>query len=169
DGVGRIECDRQGTATRSGDVGGGRGQARLTPRQERDGGAFAPEAPGDGAPDPAAGAGDHDDFIHPSCLPHNVFMDWFGWGVYGLVATGALTAVMMSAQLAGWTRLDLPFVLGTIVTGDPDRARVAGFFVHLVNGQVFALGYTAAFAAAGRAIWWTGGVLGLVHGMVALG
>jgi hypothetical protein len=32
-------------------------------------------------------------------------------------------------QLAGTTRLDLPLLLGTIVTEDPDKARVAGFFV----------------------------------------
>jgi hypothetical protein len=33
---------------------------------------------------------------------------------------------MIAAQLAGLTRLDLPLVLGTIVTADPDRARVLG-------------------------------------------
>ena len=43
-------------------------------------------------------------------------MDWAGWALFGLVATAALTAVMISAQLAGLTRLDLPLVLGTVVT-----------------------------------------------------
>jgi len=37
-------------------------------------------------------------------------------------------------------------VLGTLVTADPDRARVAGFFIHLAAGQGFALGYAATFA-----------------------
>src|SRR5688500_19107472 len=59
-------------------------------------------------------------------------------------------------------------MLGTIVVADPDRARVAGFFIHLVNGQGFALGYAAAFAAADRATWWTGGLLGALHGAVTL-
>jgi hypothetical protein len=95
-------------------------------------------------------------------------MDWAGWAVFGLIATAALTAVMIGAQLAGWTRLDLPLMLGTVVVADPDRARVAGFFIHLVNGQGFALGYTAAFAALGRATWWLGGALGVVHGLVAM-
>jgi hypothetical protein len=43
--------------------------------------------------------------------------------------------------LAGLTRLDLPLLLGTIVTEDPDRARVAGFFIRVGIGQGFAFGY----------------------------
>ena len=95
-------------------------------------------------------------------------VDWFGWAVFGLVATSALTAVMITAQLAGRTRLDLPLVLGTLVTEDPDRARVAGFLVHLVVGQVFALGYATVFFLLHRATWWLGGLLGLLHVAVAL-
>ena len=63
-------------------------------------------------------------------------VDWAGWAVFGLVATTGLTAVMIVAQLAGRTRLDLPLMLGTITTEDPDRARVAGFAIHLAIGQV---------------------------------
>ena len=95
-------------------------------------------------------------------------MDWAGWALFGLVATTALTAVMIAAQLAGLTRLDLPLLLGTIVTEDPDRARVAGFFIHLAIGQGFAFGYAAAFALLDRATWWLGGLLGLLHVAVAL-
>jgi len=95
-------------------------------------------------------------------------VDWGGWVIFGLIATAALTAVMIGAQLAGFTRLDLPLMLGSIVAADPDRARVAGFLVHLVNGQCFALGYAAVFAARGEASWWVGGLLGVLHGAVAL-
>src|SRR5436190_6017445 len=95
-------------------------------------------------------------------------MDWAGWALFGLVATTALTAVMIAAQLTGQTRLDLPLLLGTIVTEDPDRARVAGFFIHLVIGQGFAFGYAAAFALLDRATWWLGALLGLLHVAVAL-
>jgi hypothetical protein len=95
-------------------------------------------------------------------------MDWSGWALFGLVATSVLTAVMLTAQLAGLTRLDLPLILGTVVTGDPDRARVAGFFLHLGVGQGFALGYAATFALLGRATWWLGGMLGLLHVAVVL-
>jgi hypothetical protein len=95
-------------------------------------------------------------------------VDWTGWAVFGLVATAVLTAVMIGAQLAGRTRLDLPLMLGTTVTADPDRARVAGFFLHLLMGQVFALFYAAGFAALGTASWWLGACFGLVHGTVSL-
>ena len=95
-------------------------------------------------------------------------MDWSGWALFGLVATSALTAVMMTAQLAGLTRLDLPLVLGTLLTEDPDRARVAGFFIHLGVGQAFALGYAATFAQLNRATWWLGTLLGMLHVAIAL-
>ena len=95
-------------------------------------------------------------------------MDWAGWAVFGLVATTGLTAVMIAAQLAGRTRLDLPLMLGTITTEDPDRARVAGFAIHLVVGQVFALFYAAGFAALDQSEWWLGATFGLAHAAVAL-
>jgi uncharacterized membrane protein YagU involved in acid resistance len=95
-------------------------------------------------------------------------MDWGGWALFGLIATAILTAVMTVSQLLGWTRLDLPLLLGTIVTEDPDRARVVGFFMHLAIGEGFALGYAAAFALLDTATWWLGALFGLVHVAVAL-
>jgi hypothetical protein len=95
-------------------------------------------------------------------------VDWAGWALFGLVATTALTAVMIAAQLTGRTRLDLPLLLGTVVTEDPDRARVAGFFIHLGIGQGFAFGYAATFALLDQATWWLGALLGLLHAAVAL-
>jgi len=95
-------------------------------------------------------------------------MDWAGWALFGLLATAVLTAVMIAAQLGGLSRLDLPLILGTVLTPDPDRARVAGFLIHLVVGQVFALGYAAGFALLGQATWWLGGLFGILHGAIAL-
>ena len=54
------------------------------------------------------------------------------------------------------------------MTEDPDRARVAGFFIHLAIGEGFALGYAAAFALLDRATWWLGGLFGLLHVAIAL-
>jgi hypothetical protein len=95
-------------------------------------------------------------------------MDWSGWAIFGLAATGTLTTVMVGAQLAGITRMDLPLMLGTLFTERPDVARFLGFLVHLVNGQLFALGYAAAFAALGTSSWWLGALFGLWHGVIAL-
>jgi hypothetical protein len=96
-------------------------------------------------------------------------VDWAGWATFGFAATVLLTSVMVGAQLAGWTRMDIPYMLGTISIADPDKARVLGFVIHLVNGQIFALFYAAAFALLGEATWWWGAVFGLFHGLVATG
>lgn len=95
-------------------------------------------------------------------------MDWAGWAVFGLAATAALTSVLIAAQLAGWTRLDLPLLLGTLVVEDPDHARAVGFLLHLGAGQVFALLYALGFAVLGHATWWLGALFGCLHGGVAL-
>jgi hypothetical protein len=95
-------------------------------------------------------------------------MDWGGWAVFGLLATAALTAVLILSQLAGLTRMDLPMMLGTLVADDPDRARVVGFLIHLGMGQLFALGYALVFALVGHAGQLLGAGLGLLHAGVAL-
>ena len=95
-------------------------------------------------------------------------MDWAGWATFGFVATVALTATMVAAQLAGLSRMDLPMMLGTMFVEDPDRARVIGFFVHLANGQLFALLYAAAFSLLERSEWWLGALFGVFHGIAAL-
>ena len=94
-------------------------------------------------------------------------MDWAGWLVFGLVSTVALTGIMAVAQWVGLSRMDLPFLLGTAFVEDPDRARAVGALVHLVNGQVFALMYAAAFSLLGVATWWLGALFGLGHGLGA--
>jgi hypothetical protein len=95
-------------------------------------------------------------------------MDWAGWLIFGFVATIILTALMTGAQLAGISRMDLPLMLGTVLFENPDRARVVGVLIHLVNGQVFALLYAAAFAAIGRSTGWMGALFGAIHGVAAL-
>jgi hypothetical protein len=95
-------------------------------------------------------------------------MDWGGWATFGFGATVALTAILVAAQLAGRTRMDIPMMLGTILVEDPDRARVIGSFMHLVNGQIFALFYASGFTLLGNPTWWLGGLFGLLHGIAAL-
>ena len=95
-------------------------------------------------------------------------MDWAGWATFGFLATVVLTSVLVASQLLGLSRMDIPFMLGALVVESPDRARAVGFLIHLVNGQVFALLYAAAFALVGEATWWLGALFGLVHGIAAL-
>lgn len=95
-------------------------------------------------------------------------IDWSGWAVFGLIATAILTATMAGAQLLRRSRMDLPLLLGTMVVADFDRARLAGFAVHLAIGEAFALVYAAAFALLGTAGWWLGAAFGFIHGLLAL-
>lgn len=95
-------------------------------------------------------------------------MDWAGWAIFGFVGTVVLTGLMVGAQLAGISRMDLPLMLGTLLVRAPDRARAVGFLMHLVNGQIFALLYAGAFAQMDRATWWLGAGFGAIHGLAAL-
>jgi hypothetical protein len=95
-------------------------------------------------------------------------VDWQGWATFGFGATVALTAVLVASQLAGLTRMDIPMMLGTIFIEDPDKARVLGSVIHLINGQGFALIYASAFSVLGYANWWLGALFGGLHGFAAL-
>ena len=58
--------------------------------------------------------------------------------------------MLRAASELGWTRMDLPFLLGTAVTADRVRAKAAGYALHFVFGLVFALAYYAVFAVIGQ-------------------
>jgi hypothetical protein len=87
------------------------------------------------------------------------------WGalVGGLVGTVVLTSGLRIAQELGWTRMDIPLLLGTVFTDNRSRASVIGYAVHFVNGLLFALGYYAIFRAVDHAGWIFGALLGVVH------
>lgn len=86
----------------------------------------------------------------------------------GFVGTVVLTSLLAASQAIGLTRINLPFLLGTMFTPDRERARLVGFGVHLVNGWLFATIYAAAFERLGRATWCLGAAIGLVHSLFVL-
>jgi len=88
--------------------------------------------------------------------------------LWGFAATTILTTILRASQAVGLTRMDLPLMLGLIITRDRDRAKVVGFFVHLLNGWVFSLIYAAFFESLGVATWWVGAAIGLVHALFVL-
>jgi uncharacterized membrane protein YagU involved in acid resistance len=93
------------------------------------------------------------------------------WGdllLWGFVSTLFLTGLMAGSQGLGLTRMNLPFMLGTMFTPDRDRAKLVGFGVHLVNGWLLALLYAAAFQSWGLATWWLGLAVGLAHGLFVI-
>ncbi len=85
----------------------------------------------------------------------------------GFAGTLVLATTLAGATQAGLTRMDIPFLLGTAITPQRERARVVGYALHFVLGLVFALGYFALFTAVGRASWWLGALFGLFHGVFA--
>ena len=95
-------------------------------------------------------------------------MDWAGWALFGLLATTALTAVMIAAQLAGLTRLDLPLILGTLVTGTPTGPGSPGSSSTWSSVRSSPSATPRVFALLDQATWWLGGLLGLLHVAVAL-
>ena len=85
----------------------------------------------------------------------------------GFAGTLILTTVLRTASEFNLTRMDLPFLLGTVFTADRERAKAIGYLAHFVIGQLFALGYYALFTALGRHDVWLGAVFGLGHGLFA--
>ena len=88
--------------------------------------------------------------------------------LWGSLAGGAVGGTVLAsgyrlAQELGWTRMDIPFLLGTIFTENRRAAAVIGYFAHVFNSLVFALLYAAVFAATGLTTWWFGLALGVVH------
>jgi hypothetical protein len=90
-------------------------------------------------------------------------MSFWGTLAGGFVGTLVLTTLLRAASELRLTRIDLPFLLGTIVTADRLRAKAVGYLLHFFFGFFFALGYYAVFRALGRAGWSLGASLGLVH------
>jgi hypothetical protein len=94
--------------------------------------------------------------------------NWGSAALWGMAATVVLTGIMALAHGSGMTRLNLPYLLGSIVTEQRDRARSIGLLLHLVVGLLFALLYVAAFESWGRATWWLGAVIGVIHSIFLL-
>ena len=88
--------------------------------------------------------------------------------LWGFVGTVVLTILLAGSQGLGLTRMNLPFMLGTMFTPDRDRAKLIGSGVHIVNGWLFALLYAAAFRSWHRATWWLGAGIGLIHALFVL-
>jgi len=93
------------------------------------------------------------------------------WGALagGFVGTVVLTSGLRLAQELGWTRMDIPLLLGTAFTTSRSRAEVLGFAIHFFNGLAFSAGYAVIFAAVGHASWYFGLALGFLHAAFAGG
>jgi hypothetical protein len=85
--------------------------------------------------------------------------------LWGFAATVTLTTLIVAAQSLGLTRIDMPFIVGTMLTADRDRAKVTGAATHLVNGWLFAFVYALFFENLHAPSWWLGAIMGCVQGV----
>jgi uncharacterized membrane protein YagU involved in acid resistance len=90
------------------------------------------------------------------------------WLFWGFGATIVLTTILAASQGLGLTRMNLPYMLGTMITPDRDRAKILGIALHVVNGLLFSVVYVIGFHIWGGATWWKGLAIGAVHAMFVL-
>ncbi len=95
-------------------------------------------------------------------------MNWGGWALWGFVATMLLTTIEAGAQGIGLTRMSLPYIIGTMITPDRDRAKLYGFVLHFINGWLISLVYVLAFISWGAASWRRGAIAGIAHALFVL-
>jgi hypothetical protein len=95
-------------------------------------------------------------------------MDVYSLILWGFAATLILTVIMTASKYFGFTRMDIPFLMGTMFTADRNKAPWMGFLVHLVFGWTFAFIYGAAFESSGIQTWWFGILIGFVHAAFVL-
>lgn len=88
--------------------------------------------------------------------------------LWGFVATIALSSIMFVSQNLGLSRLSLPFLIGTMFTGDRHVANVIGFLFYMIGGWLFAFIYYLLFASLGKSDWLIGLIAGLIQGSFLL-
>jgi hypothetical protein len=86
----------------------------------------------------------------------------------GAFATALLTLVLSASQGLGWSRISLPYLLGTVVSPRRGRAMLIGSAAHFVLGIGFALLYVLFFEQLGRSGAALGAGLGLLQGLFVL-
>jgi len=93
-------------------------------------------------------------------------VSWSSVSAAGFLATALLSSIIGAASVLGWTRIDIPFILGTVFTSDRIRAKWIGWLVHFALGLAFAFLYAGMFSVlAGNRIW-LGAFFGWTHAML---
>ncbi|MBC8365714.1 MAG: hypothetical protein H8E59_12010 [Actinobacteria bacterium] len=98
-----------------------------------------------------------------------VEFDLGGALVSGFVATVAMSSMMAMARMAGMTRMPaMPLVLGSMFTGDRQRAVQIGLLGHYLMMGTAAFGaiYALRYAALDIDTWSAGLAIGAIHGAV---
>ena len=95
-------------------------------------------------------------------------MNWESWLLSGFLATLALSTLLSLSQGIGLTRMNIPYLLGTIVTPDRERAKLFGFGIHILNGWMFSILYVLIFESRHMVSWWFGMLIGVAQALFVL-
>ena len=88
--------------------------------------------------------------------------------LWGFVATIVLTILLAVSKPLGISRIDIPFLLGTMLTANRNKAPFYGLLLHIVIGLVFAFLYAAILESLETRHWWYGLRGGAIHGAFVL-
>ncbi len=88
--------------------------------------------------------------------------------IWGAIATLVMISIMYASQSLGWSRLNLPFLLGSFFADDRRSANVLGFALYFILGWFIAFFYYLIFDVLGTANWLVGALTGFVHGALLL-
>lgn len=88
--------------------------------------------------------------------------------VWGFVGAVMVAVIMGAAQAFGVSRMSFPFLLGTVVTGNRDRALAAGLALQILGSWLLSLVYALVFESVGHAGIGLGTLLGLLHALFLL-
>jgi hypothetical protein len=88
--------------------------------------------------------------------------------VWGFIATLVMTSILFISQNVGWSRLNMPYLLGSFFTGERHESNVLGFMLYILGGWLFAFLYYLIFSVVGTSNGWIGGIAGIVHAMLLL-
>jgi hypothetical protein len=88
--------------------------------------------------------------------------------LWGFASTIILTVLLAVSKPLGLSRMDIPFLLGTMATGNRNKAPFYGLMLHFFFGWFFAFIYAAAFETSGIQTWWFGMAIGFVHATFVL-
>jgi hypothetical protein len=88
--------------------------------------------------------------------------------LWGLIATVAMTSVLEGSRGLGFSRMSLPFLVGTLFVGNRQWALIVGFVLYTIGGWLFAFLYFLLFASVGIYTWWFGAIAGALHGLFLL-
>src|ERR1043166_1838801 len=95
-------------------------------------------------------------------------MNWSSWLLWGFIATVVLESISAGSQGLCVTRMNVPYLLGTMFTPNRDRAKLIGILFNFLNGWLFSLIYVAVFESLGKATWWLGALFGIVQAIFVL-